>query len=787
MKILHKTTVLLSLPVATVLIAASVVSYQAWKDTRSLQSTGALIEWLNESDRLVTSLQQERTTGAMFLGTLDSQTLTNLKQCFEVTDEVANDLSVFHLDRLQTLSAQVAQTLQPLREISSKRHLISLNQEAFETWNARYTDTIQSIHDLDRASIQSCNHIALSRELNVAILLAQLQEYGAQRQTLASYVAAKTQATSDAPAQDRVDHLSAEARQAALRVMEQMVIESLMNQLADPDWKIWAEQWSNDPSHRFPTTTSHTDSSDEALSQATERFEVDIANESQSTAPATETDLWIQLSDLRSKHLAQASAATMQLADQSRHACYLTFGAAVLFAILYMTGGNLLLRLWFATPLQQISQAVTRLSRGDYEWELPQTKGDELEEISHGIAGLATESQQVTHELQSLIDAAKRGELSYRCDSTRFTYRHAVMVESFNTLFGLLTEFDKELNSVALKMSEGNYLDRIEGLYRGDYRAMQSRFNDGLCQINCILSEVQQCNQVALRSSDEVEQQSSQIAQSAASQATALIQIASSLEELTTMTRQSATNAKCAREVAENTRGATKTGATKMSALLHTIRCIKRVGDDQNIILKTIDDIAFQTNLLALNAAVEAARAGEAGKGFAVVADEVRNLAMRTAEAANTTAKMTEESLRETASGVELANEVSSILNEICQWTERSGFWVEDISNACDEQAHGIEQISCAVGQLDSALHQTSTRSNQNSAEATAIRRIMTGLSELLATVKLIDVLDRKEDRRLPVETTNRAARDQREAVAAAIGQAMQGSSGTGTTATASL
>ncbi len=263
----------------------------------------------------------------------------------------------------------------------------------------------------------------------------------------------------------------------------------------------------------------------------------------------------------------------------------------------------------------------------------------------------------------------------------------------------------------------------------------------------------------ALRSSDDVERQSTQIATSAAAQAAALVQIASSLEEMTTMTRQSASNAESARVVAENTRGATQTGAIKMNGLLHTIQCIKRVGDDQSIILKTIDDIAFQTNLLALNAAVEAARAGEAGKGFAVVADEVRNLALRTAEAANTTAKMTEESLKETLVG-RTGHEVSSILNEICKWTERSGEWVEDIANACDEQAQGIEQIAMAVGQLDSALHETSNMSSHNSSETVSMRRIITNLNELMATVRLIDVMNRSENQQASTEPNRVSSRE---------------------------
>ena len=143
-----------------------------------------------------------------------------------------------------------------------------------------------------------------------------------------------------------------------------------------------------------------------------------------------------------------------------------------------------------------------------------------------------------------------------------------------------------------------------------------------------------------------------------------------------------------------------------MAEMTTSMEEISQASNETSKIIKTIDEIAFQTNLLALNAAVEAARAGEAGAGFSVMAEEVRNLALRSADAARNTQDMIQNTVKKIEMGAELANGTGKAFSELAERSRNVTKLVGDIAELSQKQAQGIEQMTKALAEMDKTTQQ---------------------------------------------------------------------------------
>ncbi|MDY6879081.1 MAG: methyl-accepting chemotaxis protein [Thermodesulfobacteriota bacterium] len=257
--------------------------------------------------------------------------------------------------------------------------------------------------------------------------------------------------------------------------------------------------------------------------------------------------------------------------------------------------------------------------------------------------------------------------------------------------------------------------------------------------------------------SGEVSSSSQSLAEGASEQAASIEETSSSLEEISSMTKQNAENAGQANTLMKETNKIVSDANDSMSELNLAMEKISKTNDETQKIIKTIDEIAFQTNLLALNAAVEAARAGEAGAGFAVVAEEVRNLAMRSAQAAKNTAELIEGTVKQVVEGAELATKTNDGFSQVMESASKITELVGEIAAASNEQSQGIEQVNTAVAEMDKVVQQNAANAEESasaSEEMNAQAEQMKNLvNELLTLVGSSNSRNRIDSEKRPLRT----------------------------------
>jgi methyl-accepting chemotaxis protein len=255
-----------------------------------------------------------------------------------------------------------------------------------------------------------------------------------------------------------------------------------------------------------------------------------------------------------------------------------------------------------------------------------------------------------------------------------------------------------------------------------------------------IISGLGEGSEQVAAASLQVSSASNSLATGSAQQAASLEETTASLEELSALVQQNSMNAGECNQLVLQTHEKTREVHKSIRATKEFMESISASGESVKKIIKNIDEIAFQTNLLALNAAVEAARAGQAGAGFAVVAEEVRSLAMRAAEAAKTTDNLIGETARQIELGSVHIQETLTKFYDMGESAKKVNSLVGEIANASKEQAQGILHVNKAVQEIDRVVQQNAANAEESASAAAELQSQAERLRDIIVEVaSLVD------------------------------------------------
>jgi methyl-accepting chemotaxis protein len=376
-------------------------------------------------------------------------------------------------------------------------------------------------------------------------------------------------------------------------------------------------------------------------------------------------------------------------------------------------------------------------------------------------------------ESTKLVSAAVEGKLKTRGNADKFKGSYKELVEGLNKTLDAVINPIEESGEVLSKLADGDLTVRMQGDYKGDHQMIKDNINKLGDSLSRVINDVAEAVQATASAASQISSSSEEMASGAQEQSSQTSEVASAVEEMTKTIMETTKNSSIAAENAKNAGITAKEGGKVVDQTIEgmnriadvvqksadTVQALGKSSDQIGEIVQVIDDIADQTNLLALNAAIEAARAGEQGRGFAVVADEVRKLAERTTKATKEIAGMIKQIQKDTSGAVEsmnrgteevekgkvLADKAGESLKNIISGADVALDVITQVAAASEEQSSTSEQISKNIEMINNVTQESAAGISQIAKASEDLNRLTVNLQELISRFKIDNSTDSRQ------------------------------------------